>query len=108
VVETGNRWAEAELHRVRGDLMCSGEDYTAAESCFCHAIGIAQQQRAKFWELRCAMSLARLWNVQGKRDAARELLGPIYGWFSEGFDAPVLKEAKTLLSGLGLRYLVEK
>ena len=64
---------------------------------FCQAIGIAQQQSAKFWELRAAISLARLWSEQGKRDAARNLLGPIYGWFTEGFDTPVLREAKALL-----------
>ena len=54
---------------------------------------------AKFWELRAAISLARLWHAQGKRDAARDLLAPIYGWFAEGFDTPVLKDAKALLAG---------
>ena len=96
MAETGDRWAEAELHRVRGELL-RGDDDTAAERCFLQAIGIAQQQSAKFWELRAAISLARLWREQGKRDAARNLLGPIYGWFTEGFDTPVLKEAKALL-----------
>ena len=100
MAETGDRWAEAELHRVRGELLRSGDDYTAAERCFLQAIGIAQQQSAKFWELRAAISLARLWSEQGKRDAARNLLGPIYGWFTEGFDTPVLKEAKALLTEL--------
>ena len=69
---------------------------TAAERCFHQAIGIAQKQNAKCWELRAAISLARLWSEQGKRDAARNLLEPIYGWFTEGFDAPLLKEAKAL------------
>ena len=63
-------------------------------------IDIAQQQSAKFWELRAAISLARLWHERGKRDAARDLLAPSYGWFTEGFDTPVLKEAKTLLDEL--------
>src|SRR5215468_6289491 len=62
--------------------------------------GIAQRQSAKFWELRAAISLARLWREQGKRDAARDLLAPIYGWFTEGFDTTVLKEAKALLDEL--------
>ena len=99
VAETGDRFAEAELHRVRGELLRSNDD-TVAERCFQHAIGIAQKQNAKCWELRAAISLARLWRDKGKRDAARKLLEPIYGWFTEGFDAPVLKEAKALLTEL--------
>ena len=95
-----DRWAEAELHRVRGELLRAGHDPAGAERCFCRAIDIAQQQSAKFWELRAAISLARLWREQGKRDAARDLLAPIYGWFTEGFDTPVLKEAKALLDTL--------
>jgi class 3 adenylate cyclase/predicted ATPase/DNA polymerase III delta prime subunit len=97
IAETGDRWAEAELYRVRGELLRGG-DNPAAERCFLQAIEIAQKQSAKFWELRAATSLARLWRDQGKRDAARDLLGPIYGWFTEGFDAPVLQEAKALLA----------
>jgi predicted ATPase len=97
VAETEDRWAEAELYRVRGELLRPGHDPAGAERCFRQAIGIAQQQCAKFWELRAAISLARLWREQGKRDAARDLLAPIYGWFTEGFDTPVLKEAKALL-----------
>jgi predicted ATPase len=76
-------------------------------SCRCGALflpshrrGIAQQQSAKFWELRAAISLARLWRERGKRDAARDLVGPICGWFTEGFDTPVLTEAKALLDTL--------
>ena len=99
VAETGDRSAEAELHRVRGELLRSNDE-TVAERCFQHAIGIAQKQNAKCWELRAAISLARLWSDKGKRDAARKLLEPIYGWFTEGFDAPVLKEAKALLTEL--------
>ena len=64
---------------------------------FCKPSASHNEQSAKLWELRAAISLARLWSDQGKRDAARNLLGPIYGWFTEGFDTPVLKEAKALL-----------
>jgi predicted ATPase len=100
IAETEDRWAEAELHRVRGELLRADHDPAAAERSFSQAIGIAQQQSAKFWELRAAISLARLWREQGKRDGARDLLAPIYGWFAEGFDTPVLKEAKALLDEL--------
>jgi predicted ATPase len=98
--ETEERWAEAELYRVRGELLRASHDPTAAERCFSQAIGIAQRQNAKFWELRAAISLALLWREQGKRDAARDLLAPTYGWFAGGFDTPVLKEAKALLDEL--------
>jgi predicted ATPase len=100
MAESEERWAEVELHRVRGELLRAGHDPAAAERSFSQAIGIAQQQSAKFWELRAAISLARLWREQGKRDAARDLLAPTYGWFTEGSDTPVLKEAKTLLDEL--------
>src|SRR5215472_6671067 len=100
MAETEERWAEPELHRVRGELLRAGHEPVAAERSFSQAIGIAQQQSAKFWELRAATSLARLWQEQGKRDAARDLLAPTYGWFTEGFDAPVLKKAKALLDEL--------
>jgi class 3 adenylate cyclase/predicted ATPase len=100
VAETEERWAEPELHRVRGELLRAGHDLAAAERCFSQAIGIAQQQSAKFWELRAAISLARLWREQAKRDAARDLLAPVHGWFAEGFDTPLLKEAKALLDEL--------
>ena len=102
VAEAEDRWAEAELYRVRGELLRTGHDSAAAECCFSQAIGIAQQQSAKFWELRAAVSLARLWRGQGKCDAARDLLAPTYGWFTEGFDTPVLKDAKALLGTLAL------
>lgn len=82
------------------DVLRSTEVYAAAERCYSQAIAIAPQQNAKFWELRAAISLARLWREQGKRDAARKLLGAIYGWFTEGFDTPVLNEAKALLAEL--------
>jgi class 3 adenylate cyclase/predicted ATPase len=100
MAETEERWAEAELHRVRGELLRAGHDPAAAERSFFQAIGTAQQQSAKFWELRATTSLARLWRERGKRDAACDLLAPIYGWFTEGFDTPVLKEAKALLDEL--------
>jgi class 3 adenylate cyclase/predicted ATPase len=100
IAETEERWAEAELYRVRGELLRAGHDPAGAERSFSQAIDIAQQQSAKFWELRGAISLARLWREQGKRDAARDLLAPIYSWFTEGFDTPVLKEAKALLDEL--------
>jgi hypothetical protein len=100
IAETEARWAEAELHRVRGELLRADHDPAAAERSFSQAIGIAQQQSARFWELRAAISLARLWRERGKRDAARDLLASTYGWFTEGFDTPVLKEAKALLGEL--------
>jgi class 3 adenylate cyclase/predicted ATPase/DNA polymerase III delta prime subunit len=100
VAETEEKWAEAELYRVRGELLRAGHDLAAAERCFCQAIGIAQQQSAKFLELRAAISLAQLWREQGKRDLAHDLLAPVYGWFTEGLDTPILKEAKALLEEL--------
>jgi class 3 adenylate cyclase/DNA-binding SARP family transcriptional activator/predicted ATPase len=100
MAETEERWAEAELHRVRGELLRAGRDPTGAERSFSQAIDIARQQSAKFWELRAAISLAGLWREQGKRDAARDLLASTYGWFTEGFDTPILKEAKALLDTL--------
>jgi predicted ATPase len=100
MVESQDRFAEAELYRVRGELLRAGHNAVAAERCFSQAIDIAQQQSAKFWKLRAAISLARLWREQGKLDAARDLLAPVHGWFAEGFDTPVLKEAKALLDEL--------
>jgi predicted ATPase len=75
-------------------------DALQAEACFQQALAVARRQQAKSWELRAALSLSRLWQQQGKRDAARALLAPIYGWFTEGFDTPDLKEAKALLDEL--------
>ncbi len=75
-------------------------DAAQAEACFQQALAIARSQRAKSWELRTAMSLSRLWQPQGKRAAARDLLEPIYGWFTEGFDTADLQEAKALLEVL--------
>ena len=71
-----------------------------AETCLHHALAIARQQQAKSFELRAAVSLARLWRSQGKRTEARELLAPVYAWFTEGFDTADLQEARALLGGL--------
>jgi len=103
VMETTElRWYEAELHRLKGELLLqqSSDNATEAESCFHQAITIAQNQSAKSWELRAATSLARLWQSQGKREEARALLAPIYDWFTEGFDTADLIDAKTLLDAL--------
>jgi len=100
VETTQERWAEAEMHRLRGTLLLSINEQAHAENSFRQAIALAQQQSANFWELRSATSLARLWRDQGKRDEARELLAPVYGWFTEGFDTSDLKEAKALLDEL--------
>ncbi len=98
--ETEDRWAQAETLRLRGDLLAAMGDRTGAEASYREAIAIAQQQSAKLWELRAATSLAWLWRDQGKRTEAHALLAPVYGWFTEGFGTPVLKEAKALLDEL--------
>ena len=103
VVETTNeRWCEADINRMAGEiaLLSPEHDAAKAEAYFERALAVARQQQAKSWELRAAMSMARLWRNQGKRDAARELLAPVYGWFTEGFDTLDLKEAKALLDEL--------
>ena len=96
------RWCEAEVNRIAGEIALeSSKPNTAkAQEYFERALTVARQQQAKSWELRAAMSMARLWRDQGKRDAARDLLAPVYGWFSEGFDTLDLKEAKALLDTL--------
>jgi predicted ATPase/class 3 adenylate cyclase len=102
VESTKERWWEAEVHRAAGEvaLMHSHSDVSKAEAYFERALEVARQQQAKSWELRASMSMARLWRDQGKRDEARELLAPVYGWFTEGFDTRDLKEAKGLLEEL--------
>jgi predicted ATPase len=100
VEATQERWAEAEMHRLRGTLLLSIHERTTAEDSFRLALTVAQQQSAKFWELRASTSLARLWHDQGKRTEARDLLSPVYNWFTEGFDTPVLQDAKALLDEL--------
>ena len=95
------RW-EAELYRLKGELLLvhSAAHHAEAETCFRQALDVARHQQAKSWELRAAMSLARLWQQQGKHTEARELLAPIYSWFTEGFDTADLQEAKALLEEL--------
>jgi len=101
IVETTNdRYHEAELHRVRGDLLNATGDQAATERSYQKAIAIAKRQSAKMFELRASTSLARLWRDRGKRTEARDLLAPIYGWFTEGSDTPVLQDAKALLDQL--------
>jgi class 3 adenylate cyclase/predicted ATPase len=98
----GERWSEPEIWRIRGELMlnAASQEGTKAEESYQRAIEIAQTQCAKSWELRAATGLARLWQLQGKTTEARELLAPLYGWFTEGFDTADLTEAKTLLEEL--------
>jgi class 3 adenylate cyclase/predicted ATPase len=102
VERTGVRWIEAELHRLRGELQLAlpKPDQSDADACFGRALAVSREQQAKFWELRAATSLARLWRDQGKRAEACDLLAPVYGWFTEGFDTADLKEAKALLDEL--------
>jgi TOMM system kinase/cyclase fusion protein len=99
VDDTEERWWEAELYRLKGELLQQQATGSSeeAEACFHQALDIARRQQAKSLELRAAMSLARLWRHQGKQAAAHELLAPIYGWFTEGFDTADLQEAKALL-----------
>jgi predicted ATPase len=99
ISETNERW-KAELHLRKGELLLALSVADKAERSFREALAVARDQSAKLWELRAAISLARLWRNQGKRDEARELLAPVYGWFSEGFDTPDLKDAKALLDEL--------
>jgi len=102
VQATKETLCEAEVHRVAGEiaLLSPERDVAKAESYFDRALALARKQQAKSWELRAAMSMARLWCDQGKRDEARDLLAPIYGWFTEGFGTRDLKEAKALLDEL--------
>jgi hypothetical protein len=100
VLETSGRGDPlAETYRLQGVLLLQHAvpDATQAEICFQRALTIARRQQAKSWELRAAMSLSQLWQRQGQRDAARDLLAPIYGWFTEGFETVDLREAKALL-----------
>jgi predicted ATPase len=102
VAKTGEREAEAEVHRVKGELLLAREptDATGAEATFREALDIARGQSAKSLELRAATNLARLWQQQGRKKEARELLTPVYDWFTEGFDTQDLKDAKQLLEQL--------
>jgi predicted ATPase len=103
LIETSKqRWCEAEVDRVAGEIQLQSPkpDTVEAETYFARSLAVARQQQAKSWELRAAMSMARLWRDQGKREEARDLLAPVYGWFTEGFDTLDLKEAKALLDEL--------
>jgi predicted ATPase len=100
VERTGERWFAAELNWRKGQLLLRKGHPEAAEELYRKALGIAAEQEAKLWELRAAASLARLRRDQGRRAEARDLLAPVYGWFTEGFDTPDFKEAKALLDEL--------
>ncbi len=97
------RYWEAEFHRLKGELLLasSGDNQPEAETCFQKALEVARRQSAKSLELRAATSLAHLWQGQGKIDEARDLLAPVYGWFTEGFDTADLKDASALLDQFG-------
>jgi predicted ATPase len=102
-IETSKEsWYEAEVNRITGEiaLMSPGSEATKATAYFERALAIARAEQAKSWELRAAMSLARLWRDQGKQDEAHDLLAPVYGWFTEGFDTLDLKESRALLDEL--------
>jgi predicted ATPase/class 3 adenylate cyclase len=101
VERTGVRWFTAELNRHKGQLLLRQGHSAAAEELYRKALEIAEEQKAKTWELRAAVSLARLCRDQGRRAKARDLLAPVYGWFTEGFDTTDLKDAKALLDELG-------
>jgi predicted ATPase len=101
VERTGERWFAAELNRHKGQLLLRQGHTEAAEELYCKALSIAREQEAKLWQLRAAASLARLRRDQGRPAEARDLLAPVYGWFTEGFDTADLKEAKALLDELG-------
>jgi predicted ATPase len=100
--DTGERRWEAELYRLKGEVLLvrTGEYHVEAETCFRQAVDVARRQQAKSAELRAAMSLCRLWQQQGKRDEARQLLVEIYAWFTEGFDTADLQEANALIEEL--------
>ena len=103
IIETAKeRWVEAEVNRVAGEIALKSPepDAAKAQAYFERALEVARLQQAKSWELRTAMTMARRWRDQGKREEARELLAPVYGWFTEGFDTLDLKEAKALLDEL--------
>jgi predicted ATPase/class 3 adenylate cyclase len=102
VDHTGERYWEAEIYRLKGELLLrqAVPDAPQAEACFQQSLTIARRQQAKSWELRAALSLSRLWQQQDKRTEARQLLAEVYGWFTEGFDTPDLQDARALLDAL--------
>jgi len=97
---TKQSWWEAEVHNTAGEVALKEADAAKAQAHFERALSVARAQQAKSWELRASMSLARLWRDQGKVQQARELLAPVYDWFTEGFNTVDLKEAKALLEEL--------
>jgi len=101
VAKAGERWYAAELNRLKGQLLLRQGHAEAAEELYRRALSIAVEQEAKLWELRADMSLARLYRDQGRHAEARDILAPVYSWFTEGFDTTDLKEAKALLDELG-------
>ena len=100
VEETGERFVEAEIHRVEGNLLLAENGSAEAEACYARALEVARAQQARSLELRAACDLARLWAKRGDRARAAELLAPVHGWFTEGFDTADLKEAKALFDAL--------
>jgi predicted ATPase len=102
VERSKEKWCEAEVHRIAGEISLKSAEHDAAKAVayFERALEVARQQQAKSWELRAAMSLARLWRDQGNVQQARDLLDPVYGWFTEGFDTRDLKEAKAMVDEL--------
>jgi predicted ATPase len=100
VEQSDERYCEAELYRVKGELLLAQGDEAEAEASLHRAIEVARRQQAKSWELRATVGLCRLWRKQGRIDEARRMLAEIYGWFTEGFDTPDLKEAEALLEEL--------
>ena len=100
IEKSDERYTEAEIHRLRGELLLSQGNEIEAETSFGTAIEVARHQQAKSWELRATTSLARLWRTQGRTVDARDALAKVYGWFTEGFDTPDLIEAKALLDEL--------
>ena len=103
IERTKETWFEADVYRIAGEVALKSPqpDVARAEACFERALSVARMQQAKSWELRASMSLAHLWRDQGKVQQARELLAPVYGWFTEGFDTRDLKEAKAFVGGVG-------
>ena len=100
VEETGERMLEAEIRRLEGNLLLAEKGWAEAEACYVTALGVARAQEARSLELRAATSLAGLWAERGRSAEARDLLIPVYGWFTEGFDTRDLKEARVLLDTL--------
>ena len=104
---TEGRFWEAELYRLKGETLLKKGEEAEAEACFGQALDVARRQQARSWELRAATSLARLWQRQGRREEARQLLEPVYDWFTEGFGTPDLQEARALLDVLSRDHRAE-